>query len=179
DDLARVRIDGRRLLADRELDTRAIEDRPAARGDRDRLAVLPLGRASKRGRLDALQPRGARQRRGEDENEDREEQADAPVGLLLGLHFARSTYPYPDGSWYCSPNCRPACVSMRPARSLLESSDRSAAFSARSLTRSEFTPSSARFRRSTATFTNTTPARRIPLTAIQRIPPPAPARCSR
>ncbi len=59
---------------------------------------------------------------------------------------------------------------------MLESCDCSAAFCARSFTRSAFVESSARFSRSTATFTNTTPARRIPLTAIQRMPPRARAR---
>src|SRR2546426_3629332 len=62
--------------------------------------------------------------------------------------------------------------------SSLESCDCRAAFSARSFVRSEFAESSARLSRSTATFTNTTPASRIPLTAIQRIPPRARA-CAR
>src|SRR5471030_422968 len=59
-----------------------------------------------------------------------------------------------------------------------ESWDESAAFSARSLVRSEFAESSARLSWRTATFTNTTPARRIPLTTIQRIPPRARTCCN-
>src|SRR5262249_39548559 len=62
--------------------------------------------------------------------------------------------------------------------SSLESCDCSAALSARSFVRSEFAESSARLSRSTATFTNTTPASRIPLTTIQRMPPRARA-CAR
>src|SRR5262245_46048186 len=57
--------------------------------------------------------------------------------------------------------------------SSLESCDCSAALSARSLVRSEFAESSARLRRRTATFTNTTPASRTPLTTIQTMPPRA------
>src|SRR5258705_8670657 len=57
--------------------------------------------------------------------------------------------------------------------SLLESCDCKSWLSARSLVRSEFVESSERLSLSTATFTNTTPASRIPLTAIQRIPPRA------
>src|SRR5260221_11640411 len=47
------------------------------------------------------------------------------------------------------------------------------ALSARSFVRSEFVESRERLSLSTATFTNTTPASRIPLTTIQRIPPRA------
>src|SRR5215471_21682983 len=60
---------------------------------------------------------------------------------------------------------------MRGEASVLDSCDCSAAFCARSLTRSAFAESSARLSRKTPTFTNTTPASIIPLTAIQRIPP--------
>src|SRR5689334_20700765 len=59
---------------------------------------------------------------------------------------------------------------MRGEASVLDSCDWSAAFCARSLTRSALAESIARFSRSTPTFTNTTPASRIPLTAIHRIP---------
>src|SRR5438309_2127721 len=57
--------------------------------------------------------------------------------------------------------------------------DCSTAFSARSLVRSEFVESRERFSLSTATFTNTTPVSRIPLTTIQRMPPRARARARR
>src|SRR3954471_23637744 len=52
----------------------------------------------------------------------------------------------------------------------------SAAFSANSFDRSVFAESRRRFNWRTPTFTNTTPASRIPPIAIQRIPPRARAR---
>ena len=96
DDLLRVGVDRRRLLADRELDARRVEDRAAARRDDDRLAVLALGHLPERRSVDPLQPDGAPERADEDESEDREQEANAPVGLLVGgahYFFVRSTYP--------------------------------------------------------------------------------------
>ena len=79
DDLQRVRIDGRRLLAESELDARAVVDRPPGRRDRHRLTVL-LGRhRAERLRADALEPRGAQERQREENGEDGEEEADPAV----------------------------------------------------------------------------------------------------
>src|SRR5438270_774641 len=225
-DLARVAVDGRRLLADCELEPGAVEDRAAAGGDRDRLVVLALGEPAERRRLHALQPHRARKRPCEDEDEKRKQQADAPVGLALThlvrssvgsmdypasgsapgartqgvlivvtigatedaatdgetppgtteladerTHLPRFTYPYVDGSEYCNPSCFTACCWMRCDATSAEYCDCSAAFCAISFVRCEFVESRERFSCSTATFTNTTPASRIPLTTIQRIPP--------
>src|SRR5438067_3652872 len=62
---------------------------------------------------------------------------------------------------------------MRCEETTAEYCDCSAALSAVSFARSLFALSSDRLSCSTATFTNTTPASRIPLTTIQRIPPRA------
>ena len=94
---------------------------------------------------------------------------------------ARSTYPYsatdPGTS---SPTCFVAGAVIRGER------DRGASTAtgarrcrARSFDRSAFAESSRRFSCSTARFTNTTPASRIPPIAIQRIPPRARARFAR
>ena len=45
-DLQRIRVDGHGLLADRQLDPRAVVDRAAVRGQRDRLTVLALGHSA-------------------------------------------------------------------------------------------------------------------------------------
>ena len=98
--LARVGVDRRRLLAYRELHAVPVEDRAAAGRDRHGLLVLELRLASERRSLHALDPDRAREGRGKDENEDREQQADAPVCLLVAHYFlARLTYPYSVGSW--------------------------------------------------------------------------------
>ena len=96
-ELVRIGVDRLRLLADRELHAVGVEDRPSAGGDHDRLAMLTLGHPSERGGANALKPHCARKRRCEDEREDHEQQADAPVCLLVAHHFATFTYPY--GSW--------------------------------------------------------------------------------
>src|SRR3954453_11582299 len=65
---------------------------------------------------------------------------------------------------------------MRGEARSCDSSDWLAAVSARRVVRPWFAWSSARLRRRTATFTNTTPASSTALTAIQRMPPRARAR---
>ena len=87
--LARVRVDRRRLLADRELHPGAVVDRPAAGGDLDRLAVLLRGHAAEARRLHALEPRGAREHGAEADDEDEEQQPDATV--RQAAHLPRST----------------------------------------------------------------------------------------
>src|SRR5262249_42292031 len=94
-----VGVDGGHLLADRELHPGPVVDRPAAGGNGHRLAMLPLGELAERRRPDALQPDRARERRGEDHDEDREQQADAAICLpVLHAYRPRLTYPYCDGS---------------------------------------------------------------------------------
>ena len=86
-DPARVRVDRRRLLADRERLADAVEDRAAPGGDDDRLAVLAQRHPLERGGLHSLQPDRPGERAGEDEREEDEEQADAAVGDPLA-HLA-------------------------------------------------------------------------------------------
>ena len=80
DDFARVRVHGRRLLADRELDARAVEDRAAPGGNRQRLALLARAPRRQSARLNRLQPGGAGEHDGEDDGEDGEERADPAIG---------------------------------------------------------------------------------------------------
>src|SRR5439155_16441973 len=76
---ARIRVDRRRLLADRQLDTAAVVDRPARGRDRDLFAVLARGEPPERAGAHALEPGGPEERDREREAEDREEQPDPPV----------------------------------------------------------------------------------------------------
>src|SRR5581483_11660975 len=85
-------------------------------------------------------------------------------------------YPIVDGSAGTRPSWCRASAWIRGEARRLESSDWSAAFSARSLVRCWFARSSCRFRRRTPTLTKTTPARRTPETAIQTMPARACAR---
>ena len=80
--LARVGVDRRRLLADRELQAAAVEDRSAGRGNRHVLVVLVGRQLPERARAHALQPGRAEERDPEGDPEDREQQPDAAVGDL-------------------------------------------------------------------------------------------------
>src|SRR4051794_34449016 len=170
-DLAGVRVDRPRVLAERKLDAGAVVDRPARRGHRKRLVVLLRGEAAERVRAHSLQPERARDHRGEDEHEDREQETQSPVRDLR-RHFGgaeMSTYVNDAGSAGTSPRAR-AAVSIFAAAAALESRETRAALSARSCARSRASRSSARFRCSTATFSATTPARPIAATTIQTTP---------
>ena len=90
--LLRVGVDRRLLLADRELDAGAVEDRAAPGGDLLGLLVLALREAREMRRLHALQPDRAREHRREDEREDAEQEPDPAVGLLLA-HRRRHQRP--------------------------------------------------------------------------------------
>src|SRR2546421_4728818 len=79
-DEPRVRVHGRRLLADRELHAPTVEDRSARRGNGDVLAVLARGYPPERARAHSLQPGRTKKRNAEREREDREQQPDAAVG---------------------------------------------------------------------------------------------------
>ena len=68
--LARIGVDGRRLLADRERLAGAVEDRPAPGRDHGRPLVLALGHPFEARRLHALDPDRARERPREDEDEE-------------------------------------------------------------------------------------------------------------
>ena len=89
-DLLRVRIDGGRLLADRECSARAVVDRAAAGGNRDRLPVLARGERVQAARADTLEPRGADERGGEDEREDGDHEPDPAVDEPCGHRRRRS-----------------------------------------------------------------------------------------
>ncbi len=84
--MARVGVDGRRELADRERLTGAVEDRAAARGDLDRLPLLLRGHRRVRVAVDDLDPRGAHEGDCEEADEGQHEQADPRVRPLLVLH---------------------------------------------------------------------------------------------
>jgi len=170
----RVGVDRRVLLPDRELDTGAVEDRPATGRRRRRLLVHATGLLSERRGVHHLQPRGPTERGREDDDEAREDQPDSPVRALLGGHLAaRSTYTYCDGSSYCSPRRLVAAALIRGDDIRRAYCVSRAAVSPSSFDRSAFAVSRRRLSWRTATFTNTTPARRIPPTAIQRMPPRA------
>src|SRR5258707_11591486 len=102
----------------------------------------------------------------------------ACFSFISSAYLARFTYPYVDWSDEVRPSSFAARVWICEDASSRERFDCNAAFSARSFVRSEFVESRERLSLSTATFTNTTPASRIPLAAIQRIPPRARA-CAR
>ena len=78
-DQPRIRVDGLRLLADRELDAHAVVDRPAAGGGRDHVVVLLSGEPLEPRRAHDLKPERAAERDGEHERKDRDQQADPPV----------------------------------------------------------------------------------------------------
>src|SRR5689334_23260879 len=78
-DLQRVGVDGDRLLADRELDARAVVDRSAVGREIDRRAVLARRHPPVRLRPDALQPDCAQERGAEDDRENGEKKADPAV----------------------------------------------------------------------------------------------------
>jgi hypothetical protein len=80
----RIRVDGRRLLADRERLARAVEDRAAPGRDHRRPLVLPLGHPLEPRRLHALDPDRAGKRPREHEDGEAEQEADAAVGEPLG-----------------------------------------------------------------------------------------------
>ena len=81
-DLVRVRIDRRRLAADRELNPGPVIDGAAAAGVDDGLVVLVVGQARVAPGPYPLQPRRAQEQRGEAEREDGEREPDPPVRLF-------------------------------------------------------------------------------------------------
>jgi hypothetical protein len=74
-----VRVDGDRLLSDRELGAVPVEDRPTRRRDLDRRVMLAARQAVERLRLDRLEPDGATERSEKGEDEEDEQQPDAPI----------------------------------------------------------------------------------------------------
>ena len=90
DDLTRVGVDGRRLLAERELEAGAVEERPAARRQDLRVAVLGERELRQRRGADALQPEGADEDRAEGDEKGQEQEADPAVDDL-GRQGAIST----------------------------------------------------------------------------------------
>ena len=79
-DVARIGVDRRCLLPDRERLAGAVVDRPSARRDLDRLALLLRGHRGVPGAVDDLDPGGAPQRDREEADEREDEEADAGVG---------------------------------------------------------------------------------------------------
>ena len=69
------------------LDPAAIEERPAAGGDRDGLSVLRLAEARKRFGPHGLQPRRAYEETAESEGERREKEPDPPVDEAVQLPY--------------------------------------------------------------------------------------------
>src|SRR5207244_517568 len=63
-DLLRIRIDGRRPLAQRQLNAGAVEDRSPPRGHRDHLAMLGATESGERLRPHPLKPRRAEEQAG-------------------------------------------------------------------------------------------------------------------
>ena len=93
-DLQRIGVDGDRLLAHRELDARAVVDRPAVRREIDRRAVLARRHPAERLGAYTLQPNRAKQGGAEDDREDGEEQTDPAVrepAAQRPRRFVRST----------------------------------------------------------------------------------------
>ena len=78
-----IGVDRRLLLADRELDAGAVEDRPAAGRDLLRRFVLVAREAREMRRVHSLQPERAREHPREGEREQREQEPDPAVRLLL------------------------------------------------------------------------------------------------
>src|SRR6185503_8530527 len=180
--LARVGVHRLRLLADRELEPRAVVDRPARGRDHDILAVLARGEPAERGGTHALKPGRAQEGEPEGEHEDAEEQPDATVrrlGAQRECGLSR-TYVVSAGFAGTSPNCFWACSWMRGEAAVMASCEASACFSARRCARCVSSLSSWTFRRSTATLSATTPASRTATIAIQTTPPATPRRaCGR
>ena len=111
DDVPRVGVDGRRLLADRERLAGAVVDRAPPGRDLDRLAVLGDRHRGEPIVLRALQPGRPGERDDEDEREGGEQQADPVVRLpsaRLALHLPSRTYVVVSGSaaWRPSFDCR-------------------------------------------------------------------------
>jgi hypothetical protein len=78
-DLHRVGVDGRRALAQRELEAAAVEHRPTAGGDGDRFPVLRKSKTRQRLGPHGLQPRRAYEQTRERESDRREKEPDPPV----------------------------------------------------------------------------------------------------
>src|SRR5262245_7182514 len=164
-DQLRVREDRCRLSANRELDARTVEDRPPPCGLDDRRLVLAGGEPLVAARADSLEPRCAREHREERESEDDEDEPDSPVRQL---HLPRSRYSGVAGR---RPSWPLASPTIRPEAALAAISVLSWALSARSWFRSRWVSSSRTLRRSTATFSATTPASRAATRPIQTTPP--------
>src|SRR5207249_2467020 len=88
-DLVRVRVDRRRLAADRELNPGPVVDGAAAARVDDGLVVLVVGQTRVTPGPYSLQPRRAQEQRSEAEREDGEREPDPPVRL-----FHRRSWTY-------------------------------------------------------------------------------------
>src|ERR671933_2816725 len=171
EDLLRIGVDGGRLLADRERRAEAVVDRPAARRERNRLAVLRAREPRQRRGADALDPDGAEEDGAERERERGEEEPDPAVD-----EGARPHRPVRPSSTYVvsvagmKPRAR-ARLWMRLDAAAVDTCASRSAFSARRFARSRPARSSWTFSRSTTTFSATTPVSSTALTTIHARPP--------
>ena len=77
--LPRICVHRRRLLADRELHTCAVEDRSTGRGEDDHRAVLVRRELRERPGLHGLEPRRPAEQRGEEDEKNGEEEPDPAI----------------------------------------------------------------------------------------------------
>ena len=91
--LPRVRVDGDRLLGDRELDAHPVDDRPSTGRDGHGLVLLARRALAEVCRPHGLQPRRAGERNPEEHQQHEEQQANAAVGRPPRAHYrGRTTY---------------------------------------------------------------------------------------
>src|SRR5439155_2947793 len=169
--LARVGVDGGRLLSDRQLDPHPVVERPAAGWRRHHLVVLACGKPLERRRPDHLQPHGSPEGKDEHERQDCEDEANAAVRQPRAHFGGKSTnvVALAGAGTRCSSDR--ACAWIFAAANPLESSDESSAMSAWRRVRLLPSRSSSMFERSTARFMKTTPASRTAMRAIMTTPP--------
>ena len=133
DDVPRIGIDRRRLLADRERLAGAVVDRAPSGRDLDRLAVLGDRHRREPIVLRGLEPRRAGQRNDEDERKSRQQQANPVIRLpaaRLAFHLPSRTYVVVNPSAAWRPSFDFAASSIRTLADALESCERRSALSA-------------------------------------------------
>src|ERR671933_1332850 len=171
EDLLRIGVDGGRLLADRERRAEAVVDRPAARRERHRLAVLRAREPRERGGADALDPDGAEEDGAERERERGEEEPDPAVDEGARPHRpARPSSTYVVSDAGMKPRAR-ARLWIRLDAAAVDTCASRSAFSARRFARSRPARSSWTLSRRTTTFSATTPVSSTALTTIHARPP--------
>ena len=153
-------VDGRRLLAERELEAAAVEDRPAAGRDRDGLAVLRAPSADSDSARTPCSHAARKSSPAKARTKSREEQPDPPVDEAV--HRRRLLREFDVGRLvgrrrHAARAASRASFWIRGAEAALDSCDESCAFWARSSARSRPSLSSFMFSRSTATLSRDDP----------------------